>query len=300
VRAVGLYTGWGAGVAALPAAARRAAAGQRLLSLGPALITGERFRRSTREALWGLAAVHAMLEDGGAPAEAIAGDRTALLFVTAAAYGPSNRVFIDGGGAGASGASGMHFAYTAPAVLPAEIAIELGVRGAGITLIGGAPATLHAIWQAANCLARGTCDRALVVAVEVFAECGDLYRLAGRWMDGPLVEAAACVWLEPGEGTLRLAGGRRAGAARGRSPLSAAARRRAGELAACEPLAALALWRAAGGAEPLRLTGAWNGEVASLEWESAPDEDGRHTHMTGSAKATESAGGASALPAAAR
>jgi hypothetical protein len=297
VRAVGLRTGWGDGVAALPGDARAAAAGRPLIALGPAPVAGERFRRSTREALWGLAAVHAMLEDGAAPAEAIAGDRTALLFVTAAAYGPSNRAFILGSGAGAAGASGTHFAYTAPAVLPAEIAIELGVRGPGITLIGGAPATLHAIWQAAECLERGTCDRALVVAVEVFAECGDLHRRAGRWVDTPLVEVAACVWLEPGEGALRL--GRPARGARGRAPLCAAARRRAGELAAGEPLAALALWRAGGGREPLRLSGAWNGDAASLEWGPAPEED-EGEPMTVMAVAREGEGGAATGSAARR
>ena len=48
---------------------------------------GDRFRRATRECLLALAAVDAMLEDGKASREAIAGERTALLYVTAAAYG---------------------------------------------------------------------------------------------------------------------------------------------------------------------------------------------------------------------
>ena len=58
---------------------------------------GDRFRRATRECLLALAAVDAMLEDGKAPREAIAGERTALLYVTAAAYGASNREFIEAG-----------------------------------------------------------------------------------------------------------------------------------------------------------------------------------------------------------
>jgi len=56
---------------------------------------GDRFRRATRECLLALAAVDAMLEDGKASREAIAGERTALLYVTAAAYGASNRQFIE-------------------------------------------------------------------------------------------------------------------------------------------------------------------------------------------------------------
>jgi hypothetical protein len=63
-----------------------------------------------------------MLEDGKASREAIAGERTALLYVTAAAYGASNRAFIERRG------GVVHFAYTAPAVL-AEVAIEFGVVG---------------------------------------------------------------------------------------------------------------------------------------------------------------------------
>ena len=75
---------------------------------------GDRFRRATRECLLALAAVDAMLEDGKASREAIAGERTALLYVTAAAYGASNRAFIERRG------GVMHFAYTAPAGWPAR------------------------------------------------------------------------------------------------------------------------------------------------------------------------------------
>jgi acyl carrier protein len=139
---------------------------------------GDRFRRATRECLLALAAVDAMLEDGSAPREAIAGERTGLLYVTAAAYGASNRAFIERQG------GVMHFAYTAPAVVPAEVAIEFGVAGPYGILIGGAPATLRAIEQAARLLEAGTCDRVLVLAVEIFEECADLYarhRRSYRW-----------------------------------------------------------------------------------------------------------------------
>jgi len=123
--------------------------------------TGDRFRRATRECLLALAAVDAMLEDGRATREAIAGDGTALLYVTAAAYGASNREFIERRG------GVMHFAYTAPAVVPAEVAIEFGVTGAYGILIGGAPSTLRAIRQAGQLLDEGRCDRVLLLVVEV-------------------------------------------------------------------------------------------------------------------------------------
>ena len=276
VRAVGLHTGWGRGAAAVPASARAASAGRDVVPLDPsagalAPYVGERFRRATRECLWALASVQAMLEDDGAAREAIAGDRTALIFVTAAVYAASNRAFIEGGG-------GTHFAYTAPAVVPAEVAIEFGLTGASTVFIGGPPATLHAIRHAATLLHAGACDRALVLAVETFAECEDLYRRGRRLAGRPLVEAAACLWLEPGEGTLRLEdAGTGSGGPRGAD----AVRRRVGETFACEPLAALALWHHAGhrtppGVPPV-LCGRWRGERVQLRW--SPDQ-GRGNEVT--------------------
>src|SRR4029453_15078660 len=198
VRAAGLCSAWGAGVAAVPADARAAAAGRSLLGLGRPALQGERFRRATRECLWALAAVEAMLEDGRAERGAIAGDRTALIFVSAAVYGASNRAFIEGTG------GGTHFAYTAPAGVPGEAAIEYRLRGPSVLLIGGPPAALRAMWYAATLLAAHACDRALVLGVETFEECADLYARARRRTAPPLVEAAACLWLEPGDGRLVL------------------------------------------------------------------------------------------------
>ncbi|MGH7367547.1 MAG: beta-ketoacyl synthase N-terminal-like domain-containing protein, partial [Candidatus Rokuibacteriota bacterium] len=209
---------------------------------------GDRFRRATRECLLALAAVDAMLEDGKASREAIAGERTALLYVTAAAYGASNREFIERRG------GGMHFAYTAPAVVPAEVAIEFGVTGPYGILIGGAPATLRAIEQAARMLEEDTCDRALVLAVETFEECADLYARHHRFYRWPLVETAACLWLEPGAGELRIESRRGGGAAR------------VGERFAAGPLADLREWRARTPAGPLELTGRWREEHARLFW----------------------------------
>jgi beta-ketoacyl synthase-like protein len=211
---------------------------------------GDRFRRATRECLLALAAVDAMLEDGRASRDEIAGERTALLYVTAAAYGASNREFIERQG------GVMHFAYTAPAVVPAEVAIEFGVAGPYDILIGGAPATLRAIRQAARWLEAGICDRALVLAVEIFEECADLYARYRRFYRWPLVETAACLWLEPGAGELSFQSAR---VARRADP------GRAGERFAAGPLADLRDRRAAPAGGPIELSGWWRGEYARLE-----------------------------------
>jgi beta-ketoacyl synthase-like protein len=259
IRAVGLCSGWGRGAAAIPADAAAAAGGREVIGLGPAEaaragISAERTRRATRECLWALASVQAMLEDETIGREAIAGDGTALVFVTAAGYGASNRAFIEGSG------GGTHFAYTAPAVVSAEVAIEFGLTGPSALFIGGPPATLHGIWHAASLLADEVCERALVLVVETFAECAELYGRARRLTGAPLVEAAGCLWLEPGSGSLSLELGR----ARGRR--RAAIARRLGETLACEPLCAIARWRADGGREPLVLDGRWRAEAARLAW----------------------------------
>jgi len=223
-----------------------------VVPLGRPVMEGERFRRATRECLWALAAVEVMLEDEEVDRAVLAGDRTALLFVTAAVYGASNRAFIEGSG------GGTHFAYTAPAVVSAEAAIEFGLHGPAALFIGGPPATLRAIWYAATLLGSGTCDRALVLAVETFAECADLYARARRRSAPPLVEAAGCAWLEPGEGRLDLRVRRSSRDAGGDLE------RRLGETFACGPLAELAVWRRAGGVGDLRLHGRWRGEAADL------------------------------------
>jgi hypothetical protein len=193
-----------------------------------------------------------MLEDGHAGPPAIAGERTALLYATAAAYAPSNRNFIEGGG-------GIHFAYTAPAVVPAEAAIEFAVTGPYAVFLGGPPATLRAIWQAAILLDTGACDRALVLAVEIFQECADVYARVRRLVRWPLVEAAACVWLEPGRGRLTFE------SRRGR-PRAHPLPEDAEGLFACQPLAALDRWRRAHASAPLELKGSWRGEDARLVW----------------------------------
>jgi len=257
VAAVGVVTGWGQSAVALPPDAVRAAAGRRVIAVEPPRAAGERFRRATRECLLGVAAVEALLREASLGPEAIRGDETALVYVTAAAYGSSNRAFIQ-----AIASSTLHFPYTAPSAVPAEVAIEFGLTGPYVILIGGAAATIDGLWQATLLLRRGQCRRALVLAVETFAECEDLWA-RGRWLlRPPLVESAACALVVPGPWRATYA------PAPAPSPLEALARARAGETLACAPLIALALARAAGDAGPVMLTGEWRGRRAGLAWEA--------------------------------
>ena len=250
VLGVGLLTGWGEGVAALPEDARRAAGARRVVPLAAPTVTAERFRRVTRECLLGVAAVEGALREARLDRATIAGPRTALVYVTAAAYGASNKRFMAEGGA-------LYFPYTAPSAVPAEVAIEYGLTGGYVILVGGAAACVDALWQAGALLASGRADRALVLAVETFDECAELWA-RGRWTTPrPLVESAACAVLA-GDGD-DLAYGPAAAA----STLEAIVARRAGETLACAPLVGLALARAAG-APRARLTGRWRGRGAQI------------------------------------
>jgi hypothetical protein len=264
IRAIGLLSGWGRGRAALPLDAGVAAGGRRVLAVERPVLDPDRFRRSRRECLMGVAAVGAMLEDAGQEPEAIAGERTALLFATAAAYAPSNREFIEARG------GSMYFPYTAVSAVPAEVAIAFGLTGPYEILVGGAPATMRAIARAAALLEAGACDRALVLAVEVFEECADLFERLRSPLDGPLVEGAACLWLQPGEGTLTFEHRRGREEGRRRREDEEGVRRLVGEMLACEPLAALALARDSAGHKPTQVHGSWRGETARLEWSRAP------------------------------
>ena len=249
---VGVLTGWGRGVRALPADARRAAGERRIIPLASPPHDGERFRRATRECLLAVAAVEAALTDAGLGREAIAGPRTALVYVTAAAYGASNRSFVE------AGRSATYFPYTAPSAVPAEVAIEYGLTGGYVILVGGAAATVDALWQAGTLLMTDRCDRALVVAVETFEECGDLWA-RGRWVTPqPLVEAAACAVLGPDGASLDYGS-----IGDAESPLETLTARRAGETLACGPLVMLALARENGAAQ-VRLAGTWRGRRAAV------------------------------------
>jgi hypothetical protein len=258
LRALGILPAPGRGRDASAVAGGMEDPGSAVRSLGqPAPHGGH--RRATRECLLALAAVQAMLEDGNARRDAIGGERTGLVYATAAGYGASNRGFIEGGG------SGIHFAYTAPTAVPAEVAIDFGVTGPYAIFLGGPPATLRAIWQAALWLDAAACDRALVLAVETFDECADLYARAPRLVGRPLVEAAGCLWLEPGRGELVFESERRA------RRRVRALHQDVGEMLGCAPLAAIARWRQGGALAPLELTGAWRGEDARLVWSAGTE-----------------------------
>src|SRR5206468_4125576 len=82
----------------VPEDARRAAGDRRVVPLVTPPLAGERFRRATRECLLGVAAVEAALRESGLSRAAVAGPRTALVYVTAAAYAASNKGFIEGAG----------------------------------------------------------------------------------------------------------------------------------------------------------------------------------------------------------
>lgn len=264
LRAVGLHSGWGRGLGAVPESARVAASGRAVIRSQPLALSGDRFRRATRECLLAVAAVEDALEEARLPRAVLSGAGTALLYATASAYGSSNRAFIEG-----TGVSTLHFPYTAPSAVPAEVAIEFGITGAYLIFLGGAPATLSALWYAATLLASSECARALVLAVETFEECADLYA-QGRWLvPRPLVETAACALLEPGEGELSYAEHRPTHAARRDLPL----RERFGEAFSCLPLVELGLASAEG--RDLSLTGTWRGSQASLRWLETPSQSGQ-------------------------
>ena len=273
VEGVAVLTGWGQGIQALPADASRAAAGRAVIPLARPALEGERFRRATRECLLGVAAVDALLRENHISRETVKGSATALIYVTAGAYGASNHAWVAADTArpakpddrpserrrGAVSGT-LHFPYTAPSVMSGEVAIEFGLTGPYGILIGGAAATIDGLWQATLLLEAGRCERALVLAVETFEDCAELYARA-RWLvRRPLVEAAACVLLTPG--ALRT----RYDAPRAPSPLEARVRARAGETLACAPLVALALAREDGATGPIGVTGEWRGRRAGLYW----------------------------------
>ena len=196
VRGCGLLTGWGLGLHSLPYSARAASQGQRLMPVATPTLASERLRRATRECLLAVAAVEAALEDSALGHDALAGPRTAIVFASASAYVAANWKFLTEGTERA-----LHFPYTAPSAVPGEVTIEFGITGPYMTLLSGANTSLEALWQAAILLTTAQCDRAIVLGVETFQECTELYT-TGRWLLGtPLVEAAACLILE-GHGSL--------------------------------------------------------------------------------------------------
>jgi hypothetical protein len=255
VRAIGVRTGGGTDAAWRAGASTPWGA---VIAMEPAPRAGDRLRRATRECRLAIDAVDALLEDGGLARADIAGPETALVYVTAAAYGASNRAFVEGGG------HALHFPYTAPSAVPAEVSIEFGLHGPYAVLIGGAATTIDAIRHAAVLLARGACTRAIVLAVETFAECAEILRRGGAVDDGPLVEAAVAGLFEMG-GSSEMGGPRRAPQApHAPRPGEAGTLREwqlQGTSLACGPLLELAARRD----EPtVELRGTWRGREAVI------------------------------------
>jgi hypothetical protein len=288
---VGLLTGWGPGIGSLPQNAVTAAAGRRVIAIPRPSLTGDRYRRATRECLLAIAAVEELLTTSRVERTELAGSGTALLYATASAYAASNRSFIEARGT-------VYFPYTAPSAVPAEVAIEYQLSGSYAIFIGGAAATIDALWYAETLLTQRACARALVLAVETFDACADLYA-RGRWLlPGPLVEAAACALLLPG-GRRHVYTSRSGSSASYRGRLTARTRgtdaarpetsnapdrdggaggvaepretisHRAGETLACAPLIALAVEKTE---EPMILAGLWRGRLATVEAVEASSE----------------------------
>jgi 3-oxoacyl-[acyl-carrier-protein] synthase II len=261
-------------------------------------LSGDRFRRATRECLLGVAAAKAAVADAGLAETELTGPRTGILYVSATGYAAANRAFLED-----ETATTLHFPYTSPSAVPGEVTIELGIRGPYVNLMGGAPAALQALWWAASWLAEGRADRVLVVAVEALHEVRDLFGHARRLYAGPLVEGAACLLLEPGAGRAlrwasalggpgsarsavagvleRVLAGDRPGlvwsgatgagresaeagvlAARGAPPAAA----RLGEALALGPLLGLGRAHRGSVAGPWLLTATWRSEYAALLW----------------------------------
>jgi hypothetical protein len=299
IRGIGAITGWGEGVHALPAtSSRRGERGRGLVTAPTPVLSGDRFRRATRECLLAVSAAKAAVADAGLEEAELAGPRTGILYVSATGYAAANRAFLED-----ETSTTLHFPYTSPSAVPGEVTIELGIRGPYVNLMGGAPATLQALWWAACWLAEGRADRLLVLAVEAVHEVRDLFDRARRLYGGPLVEGAACLLLEPGEGSAirwasalagptgsrgtvaavleRVLDGDRPGlvwsgaTAAGRKAIEAgvlAARGAptttpsAGETLAMGPLLGLARAHRGRAPEPWLLTATWRSEYAALLW----------------------------------
>ena len=240
LRAIAVLTGWGPGLTPIPADPVRAAGGRTVIPLHPRPRRDDRLRRATRECLLGVDVLDALIEEAALDRGRLAGPETALVYVTAAAYGASNRAFVEGGG------GALHFPYTAPSAVPAEVAIELGICGPYAVFIGGAAATIDAMAHAGRLLAQGACARAVVLTVETFVECEALHHRGGTAPGGPLVEAAAAALFEPGE----------PGLTRPRRVVSDPGG------FACAPLIALA--GASRQADAVQVRGYWRGREASL------------------------------------
>jgi len=186
-----LITGWGTGLHSLPADARLAADDYRVLPAACPVSDHERLRRATRECALAVAAVELAVQRSALTQSDLAGPRTALIYASASAYAAANWAFLTGGRE-----QTVYFPYTAASAVPGEVTIQFGITGPYLSLLSGANAGIEALWQAALLLTNNQCERAVVLGVETFTECEDLFAM-GRWLlSTPLVETATCLILE--------------------------------------------------------------------------------------------------------
>lgn len=186
-----VLTGWGEGLSALPTDATIAAAGRQILPLSPPQFADDRLRRATRECALAITAVEQTLLHSSLSAADLAGQRTALVYASASSYIAANWAFLH-----ADTSSVMYFPYTAPSAVPGEVSMYFNITGPYLSFLSGANAGLEALWQAVTLLNNDQCDRALILAVETFIECEELYTRGRRLLSLPLVETSICLLLE--------------------------------------------------------------------------------------------------------
>jgi beta-ketoacyl synthase-like protein len=186
-----VLTGWGEGLSALPTDATTAAAGRQILPLSTPQFADDRLRRATRECALAITAVEQMLLHSSLSAADLAGQGTALVYASASSYIAANWAFLH-----ADTSSVMYFPYTAPSAVPGEVSMHFNITGPYLSFLSGANAGLEALWQAVTLLNNDQCDRALILAVETFVECEELYTRGRRLLSLPLVETSICLLLE--------------------------------------------------------------------------------------------------------
>src|ERR1041384_6745985 len=113
---------WGSGLQSLPTLPPVVTQGQRVLPVATPELASERLRRATRECLLGMAAVQAALDHSCLAPHEVAGARTALVYASASSYVAANWAFVT-----RTTENALHFPYTAPSAVPAEVTIEFGI-----------------------------------------------------------------------------------------------------------------------------------------------------------------------------
>ena len=190
-------TGWGEGLQHIPARADVAAGTRQILPLPASQVEQfeqsgtDRLRRASRECLLAITAVEHALRTSPLSANDLAGQRTALVYASASSYVAANWAFLH-----ADTSQAVYFPYTAPSAVPGEVGMYFNITGPYLAFLSGANAGLEALWQAITLLDNDQCDRALVLGVETFVECAELYLSGRRLLSLPLVETSLCLILE--------------------------------------------------------------------------------------------------------